>query len=283
MCYCCKCRHGNNNPFVAERTAVDVEATAANCRFIVHTWGVIKYLCFHFGVFSLASEENNEETEQNAQKWLIIECVNFLSLHNALSLSFSPYCSISLGIPVCLFYLSFRFRIDTTSSHTPTTSAFMKTRGHIAQEYSFCQTVYRFFSSSAQMLVCVNIVPPTVLCCQLPSKCVYAMTHYDMHFRPPVVGRFVWSLILSACSWFVCTVSIRMAGPSVGESRIKYAPLSRLPIFAGEWSLYKAHTKQFTTVSILSTGACDVCDTCYRSFICYYYSIHVYLLWWMNS
>lgn len=128
----------------------------------------------------------------------------------------------------------------------------MKTRGHIAQEYSFCQTVYRFFSSSAQMFV--NIVPPTVLCCQLPSKCVYAMTHYNMHFRPPVVGRFVWSSILSACSWFVCTVSIRMAGPSVGETRIKYAPFFRLPIFAGEWSLYEAHshTKQFTTVSILS-------------------------------
>lgn len=98
-------------------SSADAAATLLNCRFISWVTNSKWNSIFVFSVWcvfvythtDVTSEEIGEKTKQNAENWLIIECVNFLShqpLRPSTSRSFHSH----------ILYLSFRFRIDTTPS-----------------------------------------------------------------------------------------------------------------------------------------------------------------------
>lgn len=125
--------------------------------------------------------------------------------------------------------------------------------------------------------------------------CLCHDTLNNMHFWPPVVGRFRLKFdifrmfVVRMYRFYLNGVVFRR-----WDQHKIYAPFSfRLPIFDGEWSSYKAGTnthtqRQYNSLLFRSSPLCldNVCATCYRSFICYIIITRympAYLLWWMNS
>lgn len=144
LCFSCRMPLRKHSIFVA--IALACWCWSFYCTFdrlFLGSRGVIKYLCFHFGVFLFThTETHTHRKKQN--KMPKIDLLSNVLISWATTMLYSLFLCRSLShdflSKIC--YLSFRFRVDARHYiiiHTPTNSAYINThrstRAHFAKQF----------------------------------------------------------------------------------------------------------------------------------------------------